>query len=95
MSDGQVNNPRIVFEWEWQTKIREKDAEIERLSKLYRAALEALVEKDSLITELTDALARYHHDYGEADCPHCQAIGLLIQKAREACLTQGPGSSTF
>jgi hypothetical protein len=30
----------------------EKDAKIERLSKLYRAALEALVEKDKIITEM-------------------------------------------
>lgn len=33
-----------------------KDAEIERLNNLYRAALEELVEQGKLITELADAL---------------------------------------
>lgn len=46
-----------------------KDAEIERLK--------------SLITELADALERKHLEDSEADCPHCQVLSALIQRARE------------
>ena len=68
-----------------------KSAEIERLkaqglrvTELYGAAVETLVERDKLITELCDALDAFGNGIVTMGWAKAQDIEPLIQRAREA-----------